>query len=434
MCSCLHPLHELRRSPPSLLRQPLALIALLAAVAATVPFDGIAVADVAIARTIPGLIGVALVVAYVAVKQGRFIISTQAQLWALLFAAAILGLELVRLMLADVVGYVGVPSLTRVASLYVSWLQPIVLFVLAVDLARDPRTPRIVLGAAVGAVAVLSLLMVARVPGVASVASGRWTVFDIGPNSLGFLIGFALVTALWWLVASTGKTTVGYVCGALVMGLLVVALLLTGSRGALLGTAAGVFVLVARTFDLRRGIVYVAVVTFVVVVFGSNLREVSEPIVGRFEAAIFGTSRGARDVIWTTSWDLVMEQPIVGYGLQASAAIGAVLSDGGNLAAHNTPLSLLLAFGVMGFGLWLAIVTSAFRRVWSIRHQPAGLLFLGLMAFLATSMVFNDYGKHKLVWLILAFAGHAHLWAPVAQDDAEPPARYRLLPGKRRPG
>ena len=195
--------------------------------------------------------------------------------------------------------------------------------------------------------------------------------------------------------------------GALVLG---ASLILAGSRGSALAAVAGILVLVVLTFNPRRALLYLVMLPIVIIGFGAYLVDFAQPLTERFLAAIEGTSRGARDVIWEVSWELIKERPVFGYGLQASVAIGEVLWGGRAGAAHNSFLTVGLAFGMVGFLLWISFVLSIVWRLWRVRTHPVGTLFLAVCAQLLVASVFNDFGRDKYFWGLAALAAQVPFW------------------------
>ena len=380
------------------------LICLASIVVLATPFDRFAVSNVPLVRNVAAIAGILFVFAYLLQRGGTIRVVSAPQRWALVFIAFVALVELVRLALADVVVLTGTPSATRILLLYLSWVQPVVLFILLADVARNPRSLAAILFG-------LPILMAVLTVSFFGTSDTRWSPLGWNPNYAAFVYGMSLLVAVWWLLHHITKTSIVSVAFAASTPLLLIGLIASGSRGAALGAAFGLLVLFALSVNFVRLLAITVVVISSFAVFGEELISLSDPLISRFQGAVEGTSRGGRDTIWNVAYELWMASPLWGYGLQASSAIGEVLRDGRSLAAHNTYLSLLLAFGPLGFILYFGVIASTAARLWPYRSDSRAVLFLALIAHAVGSMAFNDFLQNKFIWVMLALASQVPRWA-----------------------
>lgn len=173
----------------------------------------------------------------------------------------------------------------------------------------------------------------------------------------------------------------------------------------------------------------------------ARVDSVPQQALGFFEEGNVQTSAGARLKFWSMSLDLWKRAPILGTG-PGSFRNGLVNldrpSDGHQglnglpenerqrLHAHNQYLSLLSQDGVVGLGLFLALLAVAWRQGSLQDRRGRSLVHWGLIVFAINAMtdasLHNEWEGWTLVlWLWLAGCGPGALSAPAAaQDDASP--------------
>jgi hypothetical protein len=201
------------------------------------------------------------------------------------------------------------------------------------------------------------------------------------PNVLGGFSGLALLICLGALLETPRRRR--WLWGSAVAA--VVGLLLSLSRSAWLGTAVGLFYLVAvsrlwravhwserQTRAVALGIALVLVVIVVALggLVGSRL--------GRFDSLLERASVAERLRDIGQAWMLIRHLPLrgVGTGYYVDALWAWAQATGQTFPAfqevHNVPLLLSAEMGVAGGLLWLWLVTFApLRLAWRARRRPA---------------------------------------------------------------
>jgi putative inorganic carbon (hco3(-)) transporter len=191
------------------------------------------------------------------------------------------------------------------------------------------------------------------------------------PNALGGFLAlaippiFALAASenLWW------RRLLGYLLATAAM----VGLALTYSRGAWIGTAVGLLVLLPI---LRRGwlAVGLALTTAMVTTAGNVLvRAESVATPGQ------DTAYTSRVEIWQTSLGLLAEHPLRGVGLgNFGQAYGDLMVPNLPLLAdtllipeeaHNLFLNLAVEVGLVGVGAFAWLLAVGFLRTWQVRRS-----------------------------------------------------------------
>jgi O-antigen ligase len=284
---------------------------------------------------------------------------------------------------------------------------------------------------------------------------GRFGGWVSNPNMLGMLL-----MALTPVVAARALRTPSWrpTSPRVLMAMMLVVVLATGSRGALLGAVVGGSVLAVGLGVLGRRFAAVAgVVGIALAVFGDQMLLAAQdvPALSRFvdekmldyatgaEGAVFDAS--GREVAWALAARLIDENPWTGYGWGTEEQLLAPFRDNELKAhegalVHNSYLSLMLQIGVAGaipMGLLLLL---ALRRAFGaaraaidgdLREQAAVVLatLCGCVVHaIFESWMFASGAQISLVfWPTLFFALRSPWWT-VRPRPSVPDAAYISSP------
>lgn len=427
---------EVRQRQGGLVIRPTATVLLVIAglVTAAMPFDRAVGFDVQFLRSPSAVLALLLVVLFLWRTRGHVRLTDRSQLWAIAFVVTLGVLELARLALADAHAYTGAPSLTVVAARYMSWAQPIILFLIISVIAKDRRSVAFILQG-------FPLVMGTLALGAITVAgSGRWAPLGLNENAAGIAFGVALIIATAVLLRPWPRTApLSMIAYAVCVPLNLIGLLATGSRGASAATLVALATLLILTpMNLRRLLVLAAALIVLTAASGAYLQSASSLLVNRWQSALDGTQLGVRDELLVVSYSLFTESPVWGYGLQANRLVGEQYSAarGGSTAfsfsPHNTLFSLLLPFGVVGAFPWFAMVLAVAMRAWKHRRHPnAPMLLALLMLFFSYTLGANIVGN-ILFYVVLGLSAGLPHWAGahVTESPSVRP-RNRLVPPER---
>ena len=252
-------------------------------------------------------------------------------------------------------------------------------------------------------VTVLALLVGYVVRGAASERYGRVTLGSFHPNDVGMILAVSVPVAayLMWVPPKHERHwrrlwAVG--CGAYVP-LAAVAVLVTGSRAALVSMIPGLaylFYLLTR----RHKAVSIGTLVGLAAMGVLAIPFVPARVLLRLEgtdAALRSGNLNERETIWSEAIRLIREHPIQGSGGGAfrAAAVGA------NKAPHDLALGLLAEVGVIGFGLFAAMLVTA---LWSLRRvEPLlrGMWIAVFTAWLGAALLHN-WEARKQTWMLIA--------------------------------
>jgi O-antigen ligase len=208
-------------------------------------------------------------------------------------------------------------------------------------------------------------------------AGGDRAGFSISydPNDFAYvLIGLLPIVITFGVVSRGVKRLIYFV----IAGSVTVAILLTQSRGGLLGLTLEVlamtfFLPVARRGQLnfrisKSGLVARATLLILMgMVLWQALPETARTRLGGitdvtsdYNAKITEGPQSGRLGIWTRNLPLILDRPW-GFGAGAFAAVDGRFAGGWYRAPHNTFLQALMELGIPGFILFIATIVSSFR-------------------------------------------------------------------------
>lgn len=213
-----------------------------------------------------------------------------------------------------------------------------------------------------------------------------------GPNVLAFYLLMTLPPAL--VMSFQARPLLRPVMAACA-GLAIAALLLTLSRGSIIGAMVALAVLLAYA-PFRRVAIGLLVVVLVFGAFNVGAIERSRQVelVGKRLASVSSSARegtNPRFQIWRTTQEIIANYPWLGIGQGNFSAISPRygLRDVGGPAydhAHNVPLNIAVETGIGGLALLLllvVLVARACRRALRVRAGPFYPLALAATAMLA---------------------------------------------------
>jgi O-antigen ligase len=273
------------------------------------------------------------------------------------------------------------------------------------------RGLRVVLGAAVVTGTALAAWVVVESVRTGFVYRGGVTVDQ---NVVSFFIGLGLVVALADALAPTAGTRRRWaVAGTwIASALMLYGVLLLASRGVATALTVAAVAVVGRA-AARRPERLLALVAAAAAVFGATRLPGGDGLVQRF-AEDTVTSGNDRIPIWIgtlryyaqgDAWDLLL-----GHGFGASwFAVQRVF--GTLTSTHNAYLQLLVEFGIVGLGLFLALHALLLVRSFQVEERVGAAMF-GLLAFLlATNLTLNATDGF-MYWTALGLVMGMATWAP----------------------
>lgn len=299
-----------------------------------------------------------------------------------------------------------------------------VLFPIALLALRTPQQVMWLIGTFVGgaSAAVIFGLLTGEVQEAA--AEERLTGAGLNPNQLGSYL--VVVVLLAGTLAANRYWSASARAGAFVIaGLSVIAVLMTLSRGALIGLAAA---LSLAPLVIGRGRRFATLICVVIAVLGSaSWYAVLAPAhsIERITHPERGGGTGRED-LWRVGWRMVEDRPLLGVGAGnfPVASIHYLLRPGSTQrdkiivddkkVAHNIYLTIFSELGSVGLALFLLILGQCLlcalqaARRFAERGDPtmelvARGLFLALVSLVVAGF-FSSALYSKQLWVLLALA------------------------------
>ncbi|MBM3695488.1 MAG: hypothetical protein FJW79_06105 [Actinobacteria bacterium] len=237
------------------------------------------------------------------------------------------------------------------------------------------------------------------------VQADRFAVLGGGANSFGRLAGVLTVMVLW-VVLGGGRRGIRAVP---VLPFAVVALVLSGSRGALVSAAAACALLIAGnsrrpgTTLVMLGIVAVAGVTLVR--SGLATDRLANTVDTRIVSSLVGERYMAgRSGLYRDALACGSSVPVFGAGLAAFEA------QGFGVYPHNLELEVWCETGGVGVALLAAVVVAVVGGAWLVRGAGNQLSRAVLFMLFLAAQFSGDLFDSRGVFLLVPIA----LWAPSA--------------------
>jgi hypothetical protein len=235
----------------------------------------------------------------------------------------------------------------------------------------------------------------------------RYGITGADPNDLALALVIAAPMAVY--LAMTASHRLVRAMSVLSIPLIVMATLVTGSRGGLLALLATSAVTLALYIVTPRGrIIAICVLAGLAVslYLGSRILppEITKRYAGIGSEVASGTMSN-RTIVWRAALDLIESRPFNGFGAGAFPDAAAARA-GVSSVAHNTYLSVAAEQGLIGLGfllLVIAITARSVRRMGGDRFK----LWATTLAAWGVGVAGLTWENSKPTWFILAlFSGY----------------------------
>lgn len=294
-----------------------------------------------------------------------------------------------------------------VFSRFMQWVQPLLLFIMAALLFKDPRSLRLVWGVFYLTVVFMSLVVTLKIGMFTSVALDRNAIrvgfSGLNLNQEAYLYALGIITSLWYLINTSSRDTVRLAFIGATSLLLAYSLFNTGSRGGLLGLMVGaLLVLWGGRKTGNKNVYYLAIpviMVAVIVLFLGN-----DMIQGRINRTFEEQHFSGRDKYFWISFDLFLESPLIGYGSSIYDRMGISLERYIPRATHNGVVQVILTYGLVGFAIWLPIIFSVFRSLLPFWQTREGSLLFSLFLVSIVNHAFSDMAFNRFFWMIMALS------------------------------
>jgi O-antigen ligase len=286
------------------------------------------------------------------------------------------------------------------------YIQGLLIFIACFNLMRDPKMARNMLIVLALAAAVLAVMTILGIGKSMDSESQRATVFGQNANRAARVLLAGALT-LVGLVVGRPRAALrpGWIAWPL-MALIVLAMIMGGSRGGLVAFAAGLwmFSMTGNSIGVRVR----NVVVTLLVLGGAAFAALKSPLMQqRLQQAASG-NLAKREVIFPVAFSEFKSRPLIGYGPANQYVLAIKLGLPPKLHetrdTHNLFLEVLTATGVLGtvpflMGLWICCWSA-----WKARRGIEGILPAAQMASTIVGNLSGNYIALKLQWVLFAYA------------------------------
>ena len=239
----------------------------------------------------------------------------------------------------------------------------------------------------------------------------RFAAGEADPNDLAMTLALGFPMA-WYLGMTAERPLIRWICRLYIpVGLLGVGL--TGSRGGMVASIIGLSIIpwtLTRISARNRALALILIMLSGVVA----IRYVPTTLFQRFATTSSDIEEGkvgGRLKLWVAGVKAFTYKPIVGYGPTTfKRAIDPYLYQQSQVA-HNSYLSVLVEEGLVGFILFMLMITSAFFTIMKLpqMNRRFALVLFGTLLITMLPLTWED---RKQVWVVLAILvglTHAHV-------------------------
>jgi O-antigen ligase len=295
----------------------------------------------------------------------------------------------------------------EVRKLFILVTQPLLISIAACNMMRDDRIARRALLTLVAGCVGLALLQAAGVADSMVDLGGkvqRATVLGQNPNRTSRLLGTGLLVVIGLTYGRERDGLRPRMIAWAPAALLLMAMIRSGSRGALLATGLGLlaFSLSGKTVEAR---IRNAAAMVVALLLAVTLALESEVMRARIELAESG-NLAKREQIFPTAFAIFAEKPMLGWGPVANQyELGLRLPEhlDDRRDTHNLLLEVFTSTGVLGgipFFLGLGL---CFVGAWKVRRGLQGTLPLALMTMILAGNMSGNFLAFKIQWLMMGY-------------------------------
>jgi O-antigen ligase len=313
-------------------------------------------------------------------------------------------------------------SLAPVATAARAWtfLQLLAMVWLIWDLCLEPGRPVQLMEAYVGGAVLVSAATLIRYAQNHQTYYRRYAAAGFDPNDLALTVALSIPLSLYLALVVPGAKPWIYRAAVLAA---IAAILLAASRTALIAAfvAFSFSIFTWRRSDGAQKIASAALLGLLALgTFGLAPSASRERLASLPSELTQGTLHN-RTRIWKTGLKVLKRHPVVGVGAGAYPEavrpwLGRPALAGHEYVAHNTFLSVLVECGLIGFGLFAAMLGVLALFVWMMRPAERGLWPV-MLAVWAIGVSTLTWEHRKPGWLIFALI--MTQWAPAFRQPEE---------------
>ena len=241
--------------------------------------------------------------------------------------------------------------------------------------------------------------------------SGRYTAYDIGANEMAITLGFGMTFALY-LSGTFAKAWQRLLVLAFIPGF-ISASFLTGSRMGFVILLLGMLFAFYQISKMRFVEKLLVSLAFIVSI-SSIIKNIPKELVDRVFSTWQNASTGnfnEREVIWQIGFEGFKDQPFFGRGVDSFTRMSNNAHM--DLEAHNTYISILVEYGIIGFTLYMSLVIGLIFSVLKLTGVDRFFLMILIIQLLFAQLTTN-LQDNTILWSFYALI-ISHYW--IASKD-----------------
>lgn len=232
------------------------------------------------------------------------------------------------------------------------------------------------------------------------VVDTRYVARGFDPNDLGLTLAIGIPVA-WYLSAENRtKTFYSNMCRIYVL-VSAITIVLTASRGGFIAliVALSYIPVTYGKMNIRQKILAVSLIVMLIYGLDRIVPETSFQRISTIKEEMLTGGMGIRGYIWRTGFELLQENPWFGVGAGAfKAAVGHYTGWHTVAVAHNTFISVLVEQGILGFSLFVGMLSTLTWRMFSLPLSERKLwMFVGCVWL--TGVMALTWEAQKVSWL-----------------------------------
>jgi O-antigen ligase len=287
------------------------------------------------------------------------------------------------------------------------YLQLVGVAFLVYEFVQDEREQASVLQAFVlGSVISIVTVLMDLASGGAQAAGGHHSLESaryqaaVGPNSLAVYLSLSMCVALYLTTVRKERAWIWF--NTCIVPPTMLAIFLTGSRGGLITLMVALLIIPAvvltRAKAKRQLLVIGAIAVMTALVLTAVPGQTWERLSTTGDEILHGTLTG-RTAIWRAGLKVFGDHPIAGSGTGTFAMEVAPMT-GTAIVAHNVYLEVLAEQGIVGFGLFAAMIIALVLPLGKLPIPQRNFWVILFGVFLVGAMDLS-LGRKKILWFIL---------------------------------
>jgi hypothetical protein len=322
----------------------------------------------------------------------------------------------------------------RVVVQFFRFCQLLILFWISYNLMRYEK---VVKGTFLMLATSCTLLAILQMLGITSriIGQDRIAAAAGNPNTLSAVLSLGLLALIGLAYSRKERDTKVRWLAWLSFGVLIIAIVATGSRGPVVALAVGFSIFLLK----GRSLVSILKAGLIVLLGIGSLIWASyhvEPVRERWEKTFVEGNMAKREQIFPAAWEMFQEKPLTGWGpIRNNYELGARLGEkrvrrldtDGQRDAHNLYLSILTETGLLGAVPFFIALWLCWRAAWRARDSIQGVLPMAMLACLLVINLTGTWHDRKLFWVVPAYALASSSYVAVPILAKPVTRRYRLV-------